>query len=146
MSYAGRESRSRNASTTRTAGYLRSGTSSRPLERELPLGSRGLRRTGLPPESSQTDWQDVAIFTAGALLGAALGVGAALLFAPQSGEQARQDLARTGRRLRARTADAWDDLRDELQYAARRSRRKIGRALRRRHEHRELREEPALDD
>jgi len=145
MSYAGKESRSRHSSTTGATGRLRSGATSRPLERELPLGSRGLRRPGPPPENAETDWQEVAIFAAGALLGAALGAGAALLFAPQSGEQARHDLARRGRRLRARTADAWDDLRDELQYVARRSRRKMGRAMRRR-EHRELHDESALDD
>jgi gas vesicle protein len=80
------------------------------------------------------DWRRLAIFGAGTLLGAALGAGAALLFAPQSGEQTRRDLARRSRHLRVRTTDAWDDLRDELQWAARRGRRKLGRVVRDRRE------------
>lgn len=94
----------------------------------------------------ETDWQHVAIFAVGALIGAAVGAGAALLLAPQTGEEARQGLARRGRRLRARTENAWDDLRDELQLAARRGRRKIGRAMRRRRQRRDWQREDALAD
>jgi hypothetical protein len=148
MSYAGKESRSQRASAAGSGGRLRSGAASRVIERELPLGARRLARTASLPrvEDGETDWQQVAIFAAGAVLGVAIGAGAALLLAPQSGEEARHGLARQGRRLRARTADAWDDLRDELRYAAGRSRRKVGRALRRRRERRELHDESALDD
>jgi gas vesicle protein len=58
-----------------------------------------------------------------------MGAGLALLFAPQSGEDTRHDiavggrrLARRGRRLAHRGRDAWDDLRDELHDAWRRKR------------------------
>jgi gas vesicle protein len=101
-----------------------------------------------PPGESdvETDWQQVAIFAVGALLGAAVGAGAALLLAPQTGEDARQGLARRGRRLRARTANAWEDLREELEFAARRGRRKIGRTLRHRRRRRDREREDALAD
>jgi gas vesicle protein len=96
------------------------------------------------------DWEHIAIFAAGALLGAALGAGAALLLAPQSGAETRHNLARRGRHLRARTATAWDDLRHELRYAARTSRRKLGRkftgALRHRRERHELHNGQPADD
>jgi hypothetical protein len=145
MSYAGKESRAYRASTS-TAGRFKSESGGRVLERERNIASRTTARSAArrPDLEVETDWQQVTIFAVGALVGAALGAGAALLFAPESGEEARFRLARRGRRLRARTADAWDDLRDELHYAAHRGRRKLGRALRRRREHR--REEEALDD
>lgn len=136
MSYAGKESRTYRGSTSRL-----------PIKTERPIrSSRGLDRAPLTPETdAETDWQHVAIFAAGTLLGAVMGAGAALLLTPQTGEEVRHDLARRGRRWRTRTADAWDDLRDELRYAARRGRRKVGRALRRRREHREWQDESALD-
>ena len=145
MSYAGKNPHSR-----RTVVH-RSGEG-RQLERELSITSRGIARTARPPRAreGELDWQHIAIFAAGALVGLTLGAGAALLLAPQSGERARHTIARRGRRLRARTADAWDDLRHELRFAARRGRRKLarklGRAVRDRRERRALREqEPAVD-
>jgi YtxH-like protein len=146
MSYAGKESRTYRGSTT--AGRVRSESTRRPLERERPISSRRLERASLAVADGEveTDWQHVTIFAAGAFLGAMLGAGAALLLAPQTGKEVRHDLARRGRRWRARTADAWDDLRDELQFAARRGRRKLGRALRRRRENREWQSESGLDD
>jgi hypothetical protein len=63
-----------------------------------------------------------ALFATGVVLGLALGAGVALLFAPQAGDDTRHSLARRGRRLARRGRDAWDDLRDELQRAARRRR------------------------
>ena len=144
MSYAGKDPRSR-----RTVVH-RSGEG-RQLEREISITSRGVARTARPPraQEGELDWQHIAIFAAGALVGLTLGAGAALLLAPQSGERARHTIARRGRRLRARTADAWDDLRHELRFAARRGRRKLarklGRAVRDRRERRALREqEPAV--
>ena len=68
-----------------------------------------------------------AFFAAGVAIGLALGAGAALLFAPQAGEDTRHALARRGRRLTRRGRDAWEDLRDELRHAARRRRRERSR-------------------
>ena len=135
MSYAGKDSRSRRAGSSTIAespiaARARSRSGSR-LERELPITSRGATRlySKAAEENEELDWQHIAIFAAGALLGAALGAGAALLLAPQSGAETRHNLARRGRHLRARTATAWDDLRHELRYAARTSRRKLARKL-----------------
>ena len=145
MSYAGKDPRSRRTAVQRSG-------ESRPLERELSITSRGIARTArrLPSTEQELDWQHIAIFAAGALLGVTLGAGAALLLAPQSGQEARHNIARHGRRLRARTADAWDDLRDELRFAARHGRRKLARKLRRavreRRERRALREEGVAVD
>lgn len=144
MSYAGKESRTYRGSAA-TASRLRSESTGRTLDRGRTL-ARGAGRSPSTPIEVETDWQHVAIFAAGAVLGAALGAGAALLLAPQTGEDTRHDLARRGRRLRTRTADAWDDLRDEFRYAAHRGRRKLGRALRHRRERRQWPDDKALDD
>jgi hypothetical protein len=127
---------------------MRTEIGGRSLGRDRTIASRPSSRptSGLADSEVETDWQHVAIFAAGAMLGAALGAGAALLFAPQTGEEARHGLARRGRRLRASTADAWDDLRDELRFAARRGRRKLGRALRRRRRDRDWQNETSLAD
>ena len=101
-------------------------------------------------EDEELDWQHIAIFAAGAFLGAALGAGAALILAPQSGAETRHNLARRGRHFRDRTATAWDDLRHELRYAARTGRRKLARkfagAVRRRRERHELHNGQRDDD
>lgn len=54
------------------------------------------------------------------VLGAAIGAGLGILFAPQSGERTRRDLVRRGRRLRDTAADAVGDATDELQRRGRR--------------------------
>lgn len=166
MSYAGKDPRARRAASTSAANpssrALRDG-GERSLERELSITARGVtgsRRnrsasaeahTGREGEGEgELDWQHIAIFTAGAILGAVVGAGAALLFAPQSGARTRHDLARRGRHFRTRTGDAWDDLRHELRYAARRTRKtlagKMNGALRDRRERRALREEVLVED
>jgi gas vesicle protein len=168
MSYAGKDPRSRRA--TSTSGANASSRAHRDpaehsLERELSITARGVtgsRRSRSASAAAQggrgtevegegeLDWQHIAIFTAGAVLGAAVGAGAALLFAPQSGARTRHKLARRGRRFRTRTADAWEDLRHQLRYAARRGRktlaRKMNGALRDRRERRALREEMLVED
>lgn len=53
------------------------------------------------------------------VLGAAIGAGLGLLFAPQSGDRTRRDLVQRGRRLRAQAEDKFDDLTDELQVRGR---------------------------
>jgi gas vesicle protein len=162
MSYAGKNPGARRAATASAANAssrTRRDAGERALERELSITARGISRSARPASASRArngdtegelDWQHIAIFTAGAVLGAAVGVGAALLFAPQSGARTRHELARHGRHLRTRTADAWDDLRHELRYAARRGRRKLAgrvdRVLRDRRERRALRDEMPVED
>jgi gas vesicle protein len=148
MSYAGKDSRSRRVSSSTatqppTVLRTRARSGRHVLEREIAITSRGVAR---PPsewasEEDELDWQHIGIFAAGALLGVAIGAGAALLFAPQSGQDTRHDIVRRGRHLRLRASDAWDDLRSELRYAARTGRRKLarrfGHAVRDRRERRE---------
>jgi hypothetical protein len=73
------------------------------------------------------DWGRLGMFGLGIALGALLGSGTALLFAPQSGEDARAGIGRRARSMRADARDAWEDLRDELDWAARRGRRRLSR-------------------
>ena len=161
MSFAGKDPRSRRndattAVTTSTPSRRRRAhAGERTLERELTISSRGVGRPSpaaatRSSEDGDLDWQHIAIFAAGALLGAMVAGGAALLFAPESGERTRHNLARRGRHLRGRAADAWDDLRHELSYATRRGRRKlshkVNRVLRDRRQRRELRDDGLADD
>jgi len=53
------------------------------------------------------------------LLGAAIGAGLGILFAPQSGERTRRDLAMRGRKLRDKAADTIDELGDEVRERGR---------------------------
>lgn len=162
MSYAGKDSRTRRAASTSAAKASTRPSrdaGDHPLDRELSITARGIagsRRTKAAlgeahrDGEGELDWQHIAIFTAGAVLGAAIGAGAALLFAPESGARTRHNLARRGRHFRTRTADAWEDLRHELRYAARRGRRKLAArmngALRDRRERRALRNEMPVED
>ena len=71
----------------------------------------------------ERDWRGAGVFTLGAVAGALIGAGVALLLAPQSGVETREEIASRARRLRSRADDSWDDLRDELRRLRRRSRR-----------------------
>jgi hypothetical protein len=84
-----------------------------------------------PADDGEIDWERVALFGTGIALGAALGAGVALLFAPTSGEEIRAAIARRGVRLAHQGRDVWDDLRDELEWAARRGKRRVGRRVQR---------------
>jgi gas vesicle protein len=148
MSYAGKDPRSRRTLAAAEGGAStttrrRAPAGERVLDREISISGSGIARSRREPVEAEgdLDWQHIGIFTAGALLGVAVGAGAALLFAPQSGAETRHELARRGRHLRTRGSDAWDDLRDELRYAASRGRRKLSRrvkrAMRARQMHRE---------
>lgn len=82
------------------------------------------------PYSEDRNWGKIGGFGAGIVVGALIGAGVALFFAPQTGKSLRAGLARDGRRLRSRADDAFDDLRDELRIAARRARRKLRHRVR----------------
>jgi gas vesicle protein len=166
MSYAGKDPRARRVASTTAANAPTRPTRDAgpyPPDRELSITARGVARSRRGKTASgveygehegsvegELDWQHIAIFTAGALLGAAIGAGAALLFAPQSGARTRHNIARRGRHFRTRTADAWEDLRHELRFAARRGRKKLAArmngALRDRRERQSLRDGIVVED
>ncbi len=132
MSYAGPASRSRG--TPRRPG------ASAPSTRSIAASPVTEHPADEEGEYHETDWQQVAIFGAGLALGLALGAGAALLTAPQSGEETRAALRgrakRIGRSTSRRSRDAWAELSDELQSARmslqrRRAKRAARRALQR---------------
>jgi hypothetical protein len=107
MSYAGPVSRAKRASGA---------VPNRPAEsrKTLPLAVPPVRRAA----SYSDDHRPTLIFTAGILVGMAVGAGVALMLAPQTGADARRALRRKSRRTLHRGQDAWDDLRDELRHAA----------------------------
>jgi gas vesicle protein len=117
--------------------YLGNSSSRTTTAPGLPLGGRraaqdpptdaGLTRRWEPP----FDTERVGTFGAGLALGLTLGAGLALLLAPRSGVETRAVLRRSARRAGARSRSAWDDLREELEYAARRGRRRVRRAVQR---------------
>lgn len=63
-------------------------------------------------------------FLAGLAIGALVGAGVALLFAPQSGLETRHAVARRAKHLAREARDRYDDVKDKL----RRARREKGRA------------------
>jgi hypothetical protein len=69
---------------------------------------------GLPYETVP-DWNNIGLFTAGIAVGAILGATVALLWAPASGDQTRNRIAR---RFRGDEDDLWEDLAEELELAA----------------------------
>ena len=111
----------------------------RPRERtESNGGTDAPARPGAPwrrrrgtgrPYTEEPDWARAGFFSAGLALGALLGAGAALLYAPQSGFETRTLLAGRARRMRARATDRWDELGAELQRATRLSRRRVRRTV-----------------
>ncbi len=110
MSYAGPVSRGKRVSTE----SVKEGSSRADLAQR-----RQLTASAAGSASSRQG----TIFAAGLALGIALGAGAALLMAPNSGAETRRALVRRSRSVGRRSRDAWDDLRDELRNALRNRRR-----------------------
>lgn len=79
-------------------------------------GSLGAQR------EEHVDWGQLGLFGAGLVIGVAVGAGAALLFAPMSGEAVRELI---GERVSGR----WDDLRDELRERKRQGRKTVSRGV-----------------
>jgi hypothetical protein len=73
-------------------------------------------------------WAGVGMFAAGIAVGALLGAGVALLYAPQSGIETRLDARRKARRLRAEAAGRWDELAGGLRKATRQGTKRIRRS------------------
>jgi gas vesicle protein len=57
----------------------------------------------------------VSGYLAAFAIGALVGTGAALLYAPRSGKETRELLAKKGRELKGQAADALDDAKDFVQ-------------------------------
>lgn len=81
--------------------------------------------------SDDMQWRHAAIFGAGIAIGAMIGAGAALLFAPQSGEETREMISDRARGVRGRIGDRIDDARGDLNWYLRRGRRKLRRGAER---------------
>ncbi len=74
--------------------------------------------------------RDVTVIETGSglkwfILGAALGAGLGLLFAPQSGVRTRRDLAVRGRRLRSQAGDKLEDVTSDVRDRGRRFKEKV---------------------
>lgn len=81
--------------------------------------------------SDDMQWRHAAIFGAGIALGAMIGAGAALLFAPQSGEETRELISERAQRFGGRLGERLDDARGDLGWYMRRGRRKLRRGAER---------------
>jgi hypothetical protein len=81
--------------------------------------------------SDDMEWRHAAIFGAGIALGAMIGAGAALLFAPQSGDETRELISERARQFGGRIGDRIDDARGDLGWYLRRGRRKMRRGAER---------------
>jgi YtxH-like protein len=118
MSYAGPASRRKRTDDTRLVA----------LRASSDAVSASIARPRPPAPKRTSDHGRTVAFALGIAVGMAFGAGVALLFAPQSGADARHTIARKGKRIRKRSRDAWDDLRDELHDAV--GRRRLARKCR----------------
>ncbi|MFL5582936.1 MAG: YtxH domain-containing protein [Gemmatimonadaceae bacterium] len=130
---AGRSTRtsgSTAAGSTTTAGD-RAGTGRfSPSARAAALRAADMPRGAAAREQGEElDWRRVSTLGLGLAIGALIGAGAALLLAPQSGEETRELITRGARRLRSRAEDGWSDLGAELRTAARRRRKQLRRGV-----------------
>lgn len=83
-----------------------------------------------PPAPADDDEEDDAMehdaghrartFVAGLALGALVGAGLALLFAPQSGEETRRLVSRRAKHLAREARDRYDDVREKVRRARQR--------------------------
>jgi hypothetical protein len=128
---AGTGSSATTAGTTGRAGAEASpgtrnrGAASSPARRGATPGGATWRDSG----AGEVDWARVGAFGVGIAIGALLGAGAALLYAPQSGRATRATLRRQARHLGYSAGDAWDDIGHELRGVARRGRRGLSRTI-----------------
>lgn len=81
--------------------------------------------------SDDMKMKHVSIFGAGIAIGALIGAGAALLFAPHSGEETRELIGERARGFGSRVGDRIDDARGDLSYYMKRGRRKFRRGAER---------------
>jgi gas vesicle protein len=65
--------------------------------------------------SNNTESSHVGGYLIAFAIGALVGTGAALLYAPRSGQETRELLAKKGRELKGKASDALDDAKDFIQ-------------------------------
>ncbi len=75
--------------------------------------------------------RQAASFLSGLVLGAVIGAGVALLATPQSGRRTRRHIRRTAGRVRADSAERFDELADDVRKSVEDALRGAGRKLRR---------------
>lgn len=129
MAYAG-QSRSRSG-TRDTRQTPRAPDLDRTAARNVGDADEDIEEASGEPYTRALEWGDVGLFGAGIAVGVMIGAGAALLFAPQSGSETRDDIVRGTRDFGFRATDAWEDLREELRHAATRGVRGLRRGVRR---------------
>jgi hypothetical protein len=93
-------------------------------------GEMAQRRAHALDVANGEDRSQTLAFGAGIAVGALLGAGLALLFAPQSGAVTRAGISRGARRIPERARDGWDDLGEELRMALRRRGKRVRRGMR----------------
>src|SRR5262245_12162332 len=136
MSYAGPTPRGKQLPLPQPAGNKFSGSRSSVASGATgsatgPRHSYDPRSAGRAEGKPRRGTRDsMTVFAAGIAVGLAVGVGTALLFAPQTGEETRYAIAGRARRLRRRGGDAWEDLRRELSRAAKRRMRSVREKVR----------------
>lgn len=136
---ASRASTSRGASATvsrataapgTAPGTAPGGTTTRPREGRRARGGEGTRERGPGWRGGgEVDWGRLGAFGLGIALGALIGAGSALLYAPQSGRVTRARLGRQARHLTVSAGDAWDGLGLGLRGVTRRGRRRVTRGV-----------------
>ena len=70
-------------------------------------------------DAMEHDEHGVRTFVAGMALGALVGAGLALLFAPQSGEETRRLVSRRAKLLAREARDRYDDVKEKVRRARR---------------------------
>jgi hypothetical protein len=123
------------ARTSEYSSSRPSGTASRSRTSDLDssdaMDSMSSPRASGRSYSEDMQWRHAAIFGAGVALGALLGAGAALLYAPQTGEETREMLSERAQRFGGRIGERLDDARGDLGWYMRRGRRKLRRGAER---------------
>ena len=123
------------ARTSEYSSSRTSGTGSRSRSSDLDasdsMGSMTSERPRGRSYSEDTQWRNAACVGAGVARGALLGAGAALLYAPQSGEESREMLSERAQRFGGRIGERIGDARGDLGWYMRRGRRKLRRGAER---------------
>ena len=84
------------------------------------------REDAMSTEHEDGGSSGIRTFAAGLMIGALLGAGVALLFAPQSGEETRRVISRRARRLAEDAREQYDEAKHRLRRARERRRRDQG--------------------